>query len=145
MASSFAAPGGFTIEGGYRLLTGVMTDALGPAGQALQPGDTHGSFCDGAWNLSVQGRKLVGTAQRWRNPFGMRPRVLAHMMILIDDRFLDGADAVAAFHTGLGLDPVKRAAHTDLATAFGLQELPFRDMVRVARDALSGLEVGSPE
>ena len=29
-------------------------------------GACTGAFCDGAWNVLAQGRKLAGTAQRWR-------------------------------------------------------------------------------
>lgn len=80
LALAFDAPKGLTIEGVYRMLTRIIQDAFGAMGSDLRTGDTPGSFCDGAWNLSVGEQKLVGTAQRWRLVRGGRPRVLAHAL-----------------------------------------------------------------
>lgn len=113
LALAFNAPKGFTIEDGYRLLVAVIRNGLTMTD--LATGDTPNSFCDGAWNLSRDGQKLVGTAQKWRPMGGGLPRVLAHAMILATDDYRPGTDAVSAFHTALSLPPVSPDAHTSLA------------------------------
>ncbi|MEM8979931.1 MAG: hypothetical protein AAGD04_10635 [Pseudomonadota bacterium] len=128
-------PGG-TIEDGYRLLTRIIKRGLGTFGASLAPGETPGSFCDGAWNLSLDGRKIVGTAQRWKPARGGPPRVLAHAVILTLDSYDDGAKAVAAFHEDLGLSAINSKAHTSLEAAFGLTELPVADLIASAQDEL---------
>ena len=139
LALVFDAPKGFTIEDGYKLICGIIQAGFGAAGQALCPGDTPGSFCDGAWNLSVDGQKMVGTAQRWRPVGGGRQRVLAHALILSDDGYVDGSHAVAAFHRTLGLGEVVAHAHTSAAAAFGVQVLPSAALCDAAERALAAL------
>ncbi len=58
-----------------------------------------GSFCDGDYNLAVYGRKLVGTAQRWRGN-----TCLIHALILTDIDLETAVDAVARFSADLGHD-----------------------------------------
>lgn len=108
-------------------------------GSDLRAGDTPGSFCDGAWNLSVGDQKLVGTAQRWRPVRGGHPRVLAHALILIDERFQAGSKAVAKLHDDMGLSPVQATAQTSLKAAFGLEEFPAEALQSSATQALDEL------
>ncbi|MEM6941182.1 MAG: hypothetical protein AAF509_13745 [Pseudomonadota bacterium] len=139
LALAFNAPEGLTIEGTYRMLTGIIRDALGALGEELRTGETPGSFCDGAWNLSVGDQKLVGTAQRWRPARGGCPRVLAHALILVDDRFQKGTSAIAKLHEHLLLSPVRAAAQTNLKAAFGLEEVPAAALHACATQALHDL------
>lgn len=133
---AFDAPKGAVIEDVYRLLVLIITQALGPHGAGLATGDTPGSFCDGAWNLSAKGQKVVGTAQRWRPQKSGRSRVLAHALILTKGAFLEGADAVTRFQKDLGLGAVVPGAHTSLEAAFGLAELPHKRVKQTAEAAL---------
>ena len=126
-----------TIEDVYRLLTEIIKRGLGRHGAVLETGDTPGSFCDGDWNLSLGGRKVVGTAQRWRPRKAGVSRVLAHALILTKDTFGKGANAVARFHEDLGLGPVCPDAHTSLEAAFGLAELPIAAIQEAAEQALA--------
>lgn len=48
--------------------------ALGVADADL--GSAPGSYCDGRFNVRIAGRKLVGTAQRWRRVRGCRDMAL---------------------------------------------------------------------
>ncbi|PLS21198.1 lipoyl protein ligase domain-containing protein [Neptunicoccus cionae] len=114
LALAFTADRKFTIEDGYRLITRVICDAI-PAGWTT--GATPYSFCDGAWNMSLTDRKVVGTAQRIRPIGGGRRRILAHALILVEGDIPAGAAAVGAFHRDLGLGPVKAEVHTTLETA----------------------------
>ncbi|MEM1361852.1 MAG: hypothetical protein AAGF94_09070 [Pseudomonadota bacterium] len=137
---AFDAPRTATIEDGYRLLTEVIKKGLGPPGDTLKAGETPGSFCDGAWNLSVRGQKVVGTAQRWRPRGSRKPRVLAHALILTLDGFAAGAAAVAGLHQDLGLGEVLQDAHTSLEAAFGLTELPVEGLAAAAAQSLAVID-----
>jgi len=139
LAMAFNAPSGFTIDDGYRLVTDVIKQGLRPNGEKLEAGNTPDSFCDGAWNLAVEGQKIVGTAQRWRPVRGGRPRVLVHALILTTDEFADGTKAVSDFHNSLGLGPVKQSAHTSLSAAFGINEFPAAELYNAAERALADL------
>lgn len=74
---------GTTIEDGYRLITGVLTEALSRFDISTTIGACPGAFCDGDWNVLAEGRKLVGTAQRWAANRQSRI-VLAHASILME-------------------------------------------------------------
>lgn len=128
---AFDAPRGSTIDESYRLLTRVLKRGLS---EELEIGETPGSFCDGAWNLSYKGQKLIGTAQRWRPKRGDPARVLAHAMILTTDTFHKGARAVAAFHKTLKLKPIKSDAHTSLEAAIGVSKLPTTALFAAAQE-----------
>lgn len=134
---AFNAPKGAVIEDVYRLLTKIIKRALGSCGSKLETGDTPGSFCDGAWNLSTKHQKIVGTAQRWRPQKTGLPRVLAHALILTTDTFQAGANAVARLHQDLGLADVVSDAHTSLEAAFGLTELPQDKLKQTAEEELA--------
>lgn len=143
LALAFTAGPDFTIEDGYRLLTGVIRTAASPD---LTPGATPHSFCDGTWNLSIGGQKIVGTAQRLRPVGGGRRRVLAHALILLEGDVAAGAGAIDAFHSDLTLPPIQAAAHTTLATAMGPgapdAESLARALNRAAGQALNDIARG---
>jgi len=115
LALAFTHGQSFTIEDGYRLVTQIIRDAVSPE---LTPSATPDSFCDGAWNLGIFGRKIVGTAQRLRPMGGGGKRILAHALILTDGDIAPGAAAVGLFHRDLGLASVSADAHTTLQSAF---------------------------
>lgn len=135
LAICFDSPARFTIEDGYRLLTQAILEGLRSAETELKPGATPGSFCDGAWNLSTGSKKVVGTAQRWRPTAAGGARVLAHAILLTEETFQAGTDAVAEFHRHLGLGAISRAAHTSLATATKLSKLPLAELYVAALKA----------
>jgi len=135
LAMSFNAPPDFALEDGYRTLVAALTKGLSSTKADLLLGDVPGSFCDGKWNLAIDGKKVIGTAQRWRPDKGKGSRVLAHAMILTEDTFQAGTDAVATFHRRLGLTEIRREVHTSLSTATGLTDLPIAELYAAARDA----------
>jgi lipoate-protein ligase A len=67
----------------YESLCGELATAFARLGIAASAQAVEGSFCDGRYNLAVDGRKLVGTAQSWRR-IGGRQVVLAHAVIVVD-------------------------------------------------------------
>ena len=109
LALSFDAPEGFTIEDGYRLLTRIFRAGLRV--ETLDIGNTPGSFCDGDWNLSINGRKLVGTAQRWRRrPSDGRHVCLAHAAVLLENQRQSMVEVVNSFYAGCNLPSRCRVA-----------------------------------
>jgi len=115
LALCFTAGTQFSIEDGYRLITDVITAALKTTDAQLIAGTTPNSFCDGKWNLSLDGRKVVGTAQRIRPLGGGSRRILAHALILLEGDIQTGARAVDGLHADLDLTPILSEAHTTLS------------------------------
>lgn len=114
-AMAYDVPARATIKDTYSCLTTTLKEGLSGLGLELQTGPTTNSFCNGTWNLSVNGQKIVGTAQRWKpKPCG-GARVLAHALILVDGDIETAAGVIAALHRHFGLPPVDAAAHQTLA------------------------------
>lgn len=78
----------------------------------------EGSFCDGRFNLAIDGRKIAGTAQSWRR-FGGRMTVLAHAVIIASADPQTLTDAANAFERDQGSGRGYRAdALTSVAKAW---------------------------
>jgi len=110
-----AAPGrSRTIRDGYDAICAPLTEAMDTLGIAVRAAPVRGSFCDGDFNLAVAGRKLVGTAQRWRGG-----ACLVHALILVDIELAPAVAAVQRLSAGLGhdavFDPRMHCRLTDLA------------------------------
>ncbi|WP_049882682.1 lipoate--protein ligase family protein, partial [Pseudomonas aeruginosa] len=71
------------IETAYLRLCQPICDWLRERGLDAGVGAVAGSFCDGRYNVTLDGRKLAGTAQRWRRNGAGRPVVLAHAALLV--------------------------------------------------------------
>ncbi|MEQ8290677.1 MAG: hypothetical protein RIA08_00620 [Roseovarius sp.] len=99
LAFTVAPPHGRDIRGSYAEITGPLTDAFQTLGIASTTQPVEGSFCDGDYNLAVAGRKIVGTAQRWRGN-----TCLAHALILTDIDLSPAVTAVQRLATALGHD-----------------------------------------
>lgn len=102
-----------TIRASYGAICAPLIEALAGLGIAAAPAPVTGSFCDGDHNLAVAGRKLAGTAQRWRGE-----ACLAHALILTDIAL---APAVAAVQR-LG-DALDHRDHCDPACHCRLADL----------------------
>ncbi len=90
LSQIYAAPAGWGIDDGYRLLCRPLETLVRDLGLEPVLTEVPGAFCDGRFNLAVDGRKIAGTAQRWLSAPGGRRIVLAHALLLLD------ADLVAA-------------------------------------------------
>ena len=117
MVMALTIPQSFGITNGYKMLCEPIIRLGERLGLVLEPGATPESFCDGDWNLSFEGRKIVGTAQRLRPLRQGRVRFLGHALILLDGDVTPGAEAVDAFHRDLGLDPIRSDVHMTLQDA----------------------------
>lgn len=83
LAMVLPAVPGFTIEEGYRAICGTISEALTRFEVPSDVGAVEGAFCDGAWNVTVGGRKLAGTAQRRSRARGQNA-ALIHAAILLE-------------------------------------------------------------
>lgn len=100
----FAAPPALSIAAAYDLLCAPIEGLLAAHGVAGRRGSIPGSFCDGAHNIAVGNRKLVGTAQRWRRGRDGRTTVLAHAAIICDGDLSPLAAAANKLYAACALD-----------------------------------------
>lgn len=98
------------IESGYRRLCDPICQLLEELGGTSSLGEIDGAFCDGRFNVKLDGRKMVGTAQRWRqSQGGQRPVGLVHGAMLIDNERESMVAAVNRFNQACGLEQRVRA------------------------------------
>lgn len=104
------------IENAYERLCLPLCDVLREWGGVASVGEIDGAFCDGRYNVNLNGRKLVGTAQRWRQGLGCkRPVVLVHGALLLDNERESMVAAVNRFNECCELEQRCRAdAHIAL-------------------------------
>ena len=87
------------IEMAYRRLCEPICDLLTELGGTASLGEVEGAFCDGRFNVNLNARKLVGTAQRWRqSKGGQRPVCLVHGALLVDNERESMVAAVNRFN-----------------------------------------------
>ena len=98
------------IETGYRRLCDPICELLDELGGQSSLGEVDGAFCDGRFNVNLDGRKMVGTAQRWRqSQGGQRPVGLVHGAMLMDNERESMVAAVNRFNEACGLEQRVRA------------------------------------
>lgn len=102
------------IEMGYQPLVDMLIRACASIGIEAHSGSCSGSFCDGAFNLLVNGRKVAGTAAMLKRQSGIS-YWLAHATIMVDTDIEQAVRAVTEFEQALGLDrDYLLDAHTNL-------------------------------
>ncbi|MHC5348326.1 lipoyl protein ligase domain-containing protein [Metapseudomonas furukawaii] len=125
LALVYALPSGESeltrIENAYLRLCQPMLDWLAGLGLAAGLGEVDGAFCDGRYNVTLQGRKLVGTAQRWRRRRDDgRHLVLAHGAVLMENQRDAMVEVVNAFYASCGLaDRCRAGSHIALDECVG--------------------------
>jgi lipoate-protein ligase A len=98
------------IETAYRRLCDPICELLAELGGTPSLGEVDGAFCDGRFNVNLDGRKMVGTAQRWRqSKGGQRPVGLVHGALLLDNERESMVEAVNRFNEACGLEQRVRA------------------------------------
>lgn len=129
------------IETAYLRLCQPLCDALTRLGGEASVGEIEGAFCDGRYNVNLNGRKWVGTAQRWRQGLsGTRPVVLVHGAMLMDDDRLAMTDAVNRFNEHCGLEArVSAQSHIALHEAFAAEAL-IEDLAQAYAAVLAELD-----
>lgn len=105
------------LERAYLRLCEPLCDLLTRLGGEASLGEVPGAFCDGRYNVNLDGRKWVGTAQRWRQSRHWGgPVVLVHGALLMSDQRQAMIDVVNAFNQGAEL-PQRCQAGSHLAFA----------------------------
>ncbi len=89
---SLVLPGEWPLSEAFAVLSGLLADACRPAGD-VRIGEVPGSYCSGAYDLSVQGVKYAGIAQR-RIP-GV---IVVSAFVNVSDTAGDRAAAAQAFY-----------------------------------------------
>lgn len=104
------------LEWGYRRFGDpwcAWLQSLGVAGADLGP--VSGAYCDGRFNVRIAGRKLVGTAQRWRRVRGCRDMaVLVHGAMQVEGSPAELVTVVNDFQAGIG-EPLRFQAERHIA------------------------------
>ncbi len=99
------------IETAYRRLCEPLCAWLREHGLEPGLGEVAGAFCDGRYNVTLQRRKLAGTAQRWRRRASDGRHVtLAHAALLVENQRQPMVDVVNRFYRGCTLAPRCRVA-----------------------------------
>ncbi|MBU3059432.1 lipoate--protein ligase family protein [Pseudomonas indica] len=129
------------LETAYLRLCDPLCDWLRAAGLEPGLGEVEGAFCDGRYNVNLRGRKLVGTAQRWRRrPGDGRNVVLAHGAVLMENQRQAMVELVNAFYERCGLDDRCRVdAHIALGECLDEVWPRSADLWQRYRTTLAGL------
>ncbi len=113
-----------SIETTYRQFCEPLLRFLRTLGVDAYLSSVPGAFCDGAFNIVVAGKKLAGTAQRWRltrtQDGAPAVAVLAHAAILADPDIELSIDATNRFYRLCGgereVDPRRHTSTAALLT-----------------------------
>jgi lipoate-protein ligase A len=145
---AFRPPAGApcTLESTFDALCLPVEDALAALGLRTERGEVRGAFCAGRYDLAVGGRKLAGTAQRWRaGPGGPEPgrgAVLAQALLLVDPDRAEVHAALNRFYAEAGgalrADPAASVTLREALAAAGapLARAPAAELAAAAREAL---------
>jgi octanoyl-[GcvH]:protein N-octanoyltransferase len=100
----------------YRRLCAPLMSLLREQHIETANGAVAGAMCDGAFNVTAAGRKLAGTAQRWRRARNIPGfAVLGHLALSVDIDHAAAAAAVNAFYAAAEIDSrVDGSAHVNL-------------------------------
>jgi len=128
------------IETAYQRLCQPICDLLTELGGVASLGEIEGAFCDGRFNVNLNGRKLVGTAQRWRqSQGGQRPVGLVHGALLLDNERESMVASVNRFNGLCSLEQRCRAqSHIALHEVFAAPDF-FEQLASRYQDLLAPL------
>jgi len=112
----------FSTHKSYQLLISILEQWLSKYGISAQVGEVDAAYCNGAYNLSLQNKKFIGTAQRIRRTSDVNGSrnvgILAHAFILINPNISSLVDAVNRCYQQSGqCGSFTRAAMTSLIEA----------------------------
>ena len=106
-----------SIETSYLSFCSKLADTLASLNVQCAIGPVPGAYCDGKYNLKVNGRKLVGTSQRWTNSAEGKNEiaVLNHATILVNANKREICQKINHFYRQLHLsDRVENLAIVNL-------------------------------
>lgn len=99
-----------SIKDSYMIICSAIIGWLSEMGIQGDCASIDGAFCDGDFNVNIDGKKLVGTAQRWRKVKSDATSVdekalLLHAVILCDGEIDNLFDISNAFYEMCGVTP----------------------------------------
>jgi len=133
---------GASIKTAYQRLAAPLLAFLREAyGVAPYLSAVPGAFCDGDFNIVVDGRMLGGTAQRWKLAGGegeeRRVIVLGHVALLADNDLGVAFDALDAFYAASGSDRrIARERHVRMVDIAGADRGSAGNVARALADFL---------
>lgn len=86
------------IGGSYMAFCEMLQNRLKTAGFETDIGPVDGSYCDGDYNLILDGKKLAGTSQRWIKGPERAFIILNHAVILVTESGENASVRVNDFH-----------------------------------------------
>jgi len=113
------------IKDAYLRLTAPVIAFLGARyALAARTAAIPGAFCDGAYNIACGGKKLAGTAQRWKLIGGEGPArrvaVLGHLALMVSMDLDPAIAALNAFYAAARLErKIIPGRHVTLSELFG--------------------------
>jgi lipoate-protein ligase A len=118
----------------HRLLAPLLSFLKDEMGLEAYASAIEGSFCDGDYNVAVAGRKLGGSAQRWkmsRTPAGGRAAdIMAHVALICDMPLDRAIGAINEFYRLCKID-----RRIDVERHVSLADMVGADRARPARVA----------
>ena len=87
----------------YQSLTDILVSALNALGIRADTGSVPGCYCDGRYNVRVEGRRIAGTACRRKNR-GERYAQVLHAAMLVSGNLRKDMDIVSRFERLFGID-----------------------------------------
>jgi len=105
----------------YHELVDTLCSALWKIGVSATAGSVNGSFCNGRYNICVDGRKVAGTAGQSRIGRA-RHAHLAHASLIVDGDIAEDLDIISRFESELGLNTIyKPEAHISIGALISLR------------------------
>jgi lipoate-protein ligase A len=136
LAYRIAADQPWSIDDAYRHLAQILSGALEPLGLAAVTGEIADAFCPGRYDLSLQGRKIAGLAQRRKRAVSGGQAILAHACLLVTGDLAEPFGALATFEDDF---MPARKWRIDAATTLGTRLAtldPMTDVVTALQDTL---------
>ncbi|WP_207060849.1 hypothetical protein [Motiliproteus sp. SC1-56] len=92
--------GRYDLDQAYQALCEPLRGALSALGLKTQYGAVAGAYCDGRYNLNIDGLKVTGTAQRLiaARAKGIKNAVLAQAMLMVESDAAAGTEQVNRFY-----------------------------------------------
>ena len=140
LAYRVAADRPWSIDDAYRHLATLLTDALKPLGLDAKTGEIADAFCPGRYDLSLDGRKIAGLAQRRKRAATIDgvggQAILAHACLLVAGDLAQPFGALAEFEDSFMPDRKWRVgAATSLSAHLATLD-PMSDVVTTLTDTL---------
>jgi lipoate-protein ligase A len=95
-----------SIDRAFQMLADPLCATFGKLGLAQEVGEVPGSCCPGRYDIAIDGKKLVGIAQRRRQgqrDGTMLTAILVHAMVWIEPGLEAGIDALETFLQATGV------------------------------------------